>query len=154
MHGEQLARARFDDPRQAALIGALLDCCDGTGPLETAAIDTILAQRDLRIPTAGDYAGLQAAFLDPAGNRVAAIAELGEAVALLVERPALDAALADATARLEREFTDETYAEQQRLLKRKLEFAARLRQMASARAAVAAEPDNPEPPRPDTMAEH
>jgi hypothetical protein len=53
---------------------------------------------------------------------------------------ALETALADATERLNREFTDEAYAEQQRLLKRKLEFDARLGQMASARAALS--PDN------------
>jgi DNA primase len=53
----------------------------------------------------------------------------------MVERPALDLALAEATERLQREFTEEAYAEQQRLLKRKLEFDARLGQMASARAA-------------------
>ena len=46
------------------------------------------------------------------------------------------AGLIEATERLNREFTDEAYAEQQRLLKRKLEFDSRLGQMASARAAL------------------
>jgi DNA primase len=61
--------------------------------------------------------------------------ELAQAVGLLVERPALEAALAAATTRFEADLSDGAYAEQQRLLKRKLEFDARLRQMASARGA-------------------
>ena len=61
---------------------------------------------------------------------------LAQAVGLLVERPALEAALADATARFESDLSEGAYAEQQRLLKRKLEFDARLRQMASARNAA------------------
>ena len=47
---------------------------------------------------------------------------------ILAEEPALDAAIEAATARLD-------FDKQQRLLKRKLEFNARLRQMAGARAA-------------------
>ena len=57
--------------------------------------------------------------------------ELAQAVALLVERPALEAALAAATDRFEHELSEGAFAEQQRLLKRKLEFEARLGQMAS-----------------------
>mgnify|MGYP000001606720 CR=1 FL=1 len=48
---------------------------------------------------------------------------------------AIEAALAQATERHERLFTDETFAQQQALRKRLLEFDARLRHMASARAA-------------------
>jgi len=64
--------------------------------------------------------------------------ELPMAVALLVERPALEAALADATARFEQTFEQDAFEEQQRLLKRKLEFERRLGQMASERAAAQA----------------
>jgi DNA primase len=53
---------------------------------------------------------------------------LAEAIALLVEAPAIEAALAAATARFEVD-PEGAFAEQQRLLKRKLEFDARLRQM-------------------------
>lgn len=67
-------------------------------------------------------------------------AELAQAIGLLVERPALEAALAAATRRFESDLSEGAYAEQQRLLKRKLEFDARLRQMASARAGGAVFP--------------
>jgi DNA primase len=66
--------------------------------------------------------------------------ELAEAVSVLVERPAIEAAIAAATERLDREWSDEAWAEQQRLLgresgleKRELELKARLGQTASAR---------------------
>ena len=52
-----------------------------------------------------------------------------------LEQP-IGAALAAATARFEQDLSEGAYAEQQRLLKRKLEFDSRLRQMASARSAA------------------
>jgi DNA primase len=60
--------------------------------------------------------------------------ELAEAVALLVERPALDAAIAAATARFETD-PEGAFAEQQRLRQRKLEIESRLGHMARKRAA-------------------
>ena len=70
---------------------------------------------------------------DPAGSRE----DLAEAVALLVERPALEAAIAEATARFDHD-PEGAFAEQQRLRKRKLEIEVRLGQMARKRAASAA----------------
>jgi DNA primase len=61
--------------------------------------------------------------------------ELAQAVELLLERPVLEAALTRATQRLESEFSDEAFVEQQRLRQRKLEFDNRLRQMATRHAA-------------------
>ncbi|MEL7689577.1 DNA primase [Citromicrobium bathyomarinum] len=62
--------------------------------------------------------------------------DLAEAIALLVEGPALDKALAAATERFEHD-PEGAFAEQQRLLKRKLAFDARLGQMATRRIARA-----------------
>ena len=70
---------------------------------------------------------------DPAGARE----DLAEAVSLLVERPALEAAIAAATARFEAD-PEGAFAEQQRLRKRKLAIESRLGQMARKRAAAAA----------------
>ena len=66
-------------------------------------------------------------------------------MSLLVERPALEAALAAATARFETD-PECAFAEQQRLLKRKLDFEERLRHMASKRAARAALSDSERQP--------
>ena len=81
------------------------------------------------------------AFLDKGTDPVDAREDLAEAVSLLVERPALEVALAEATARFETD-PEGAFADQQRLLKRKLEFEARLGQMASRRAASSATKDS------------
>jgi DNA primase len=129
-HADALARAELADPRFAELI----DAVDAGQPLETGALATILTNRGLAAPRPDEYASLRFGFLADDAPVDQARDDLAQAVGLLVERPALEAALADATARFERDLSEGAYAEQQRLLKRKLEFDSRLRQMASARA--------------------
>ncbi|MEN9682790.1 MAG: hypothetical protein RLZZ427_541, partial [Pseudomonadota bacterium] len=129
-HADALAHAALADPRFAELIDAI----DRGAVLETEALATILADRGLAAPRPDEYASLRFGFLADDAPIDQAHADLAQAVGLLVERPALEAALADATARFERDLSEGAYAEQQRLLKRKLEFDSRLRQMASARA--------------------
>jgi DNA primase len=131
-HADALAGTAGLDPR----FGLLLDCGDAAEALESAELPTILAQNGMVAPQAFEYSGLRFGFLEDTISAEDAVAELSQAVGLLVERPALDRALADATARLEQELSDDAYAEQQRLLKRKLEFERRLVQMAGRRAAV------------------
>ena len=134
-HGNQLASAQLPDPR----FGVLIDAIDDGEVLETQHLGTILADRGLAAPAPEEYAALRFTFLTEGAPPEQARSELASAVGLLVERPALEAALAQATARFERDLSDGAYAEQQRLLKRKLEFDSRLRQMASARAGASGE---------------
>jgi DNA primase len=131
-HVDALAHAGLPDPRFEALANAI----DAGEALESGHLATILDQRGLAAPLAQEYASLRFGFLADDVPEAQARAELAQAVGLLVERPALEAALAEATSRFERDLSEGAYAEQQRLLKRKLEFDARLRQMASARAAA------------------
>ena len=131
-HAETLARTPDLDPRFAQL----LDCCDAAQVVESDTISTILENNGPPVPEAGEYSGLHFAFLSDQATAQTASAELAQAIDLLVERPALNHALAQATARLESELSDDAYTEQQRLLKRKLEFDRRLVQMATERAAV------------------
>lgn len=131
-HGDALAHAHLADPRFAVLVDAL----DAGEPLETRHLSTILAARGLVAPNPVEYASLRFGFLIEDSPPELASESLAQAIGLLVERPALEAALAEATARFERDLSEGAYAEQQRLLKRKLEFDARLRQMASARTAA------------------
>ena len=130
--GDALAHADLADPRFAALVDAL----DAGEALETGHLSTILAARGLAAPDPVEYASLRFGFLADNAAPDLARESLAQAIGLLIERPALEAALAEATARFERDLSDGAYAEQQRLLKRKLEFDARLRQMASARTAA------------------
>jgi DNA primase len=77
------------------------------------------------------------AFLVEGTDPQTAREDLAEAVALLVERPALEHAIAAATARFETD-PEGAFAEQQRLRQRKLEIESRLGQMARKRAGSAA----------------
>jgi len=129
-HADTLAHAELPDPRFLVLV----DAVDAGETLETAHLATILASRGLAPPAPDEYAALRFGFLVDGVEADLARADLVQAVGLLVERPALEAALAEATRRFENDLSEGAYAEQQRLLKRKLEFDARLRQMASARA--------------------
>ncbi|GGC19995.1 DNA primase [Novosphingobium marinum] len=131
-HDESLARLAASDRR----FGILLDSCDAVDSLESEGLAPILSAKGLEVPAPSEYAARPFGFLRPDTPRDLAVSELAQAIDLLVERPALEAALAEATERFESELSEEAYEEQQRLLKRKLEFDARLRQMASSRAAV------------------
>lgn len=131
-HADTLSHAELPDPRFAVLVGAL----DEGAALETAQFATILVNRGMVTPDPVEYASLPFGFLAEDVSVDQAREGLAQAVGLLVERPALEAALAAATLRFEQDVSDGAYAEQQRLLKRKLEFDARLRQMASARIAA------------------
>jgi DNA primase len=133
-HAEQLARIVPNEQDMANVLDVLLSLADSSQSLETAALRTILDQRGLRAPTADDYAGMRFGFL--AGKEGAVAEEIAEAVSLLVELPAVESALAEATQRHESEFSDETFAEQQRLLQRRLALLARLGQMGRARSAL------------------
>ncbi|MCJ2181737.1 DNA primase [Novosphingobium sp. 1949] len=129
-HAEALARTPGLDSRFEALI----DCCHALPPLESGAISTILTSNGLEVPGTADYSGLRFGFLAPDADAHKAAEELAQAIDLLIERPVLEAALAEATSRFESELSEESFAEQQRLLKRKLEFDQRLRQMATRHA--------------------
>lgn len=134
-HAEALARLEVADAGLGALLDALVDMIQSTDqPLESGAVHPILAKRGLRAPTADDYAGMRFGFLDGKGPDAAE--ELAEAVELLTGLPAVEAALAEATRRHEAEFSDETFAEQQRLLQRRLALLARLGQMGRTRAGM------------------
>ena len=133
---EQISQLRPEDAGQAQLLDALLELAEtgqiGGGALESPDIAAILAERGLALPHGDAIGGMKLAFLSDRTTPAEAAEELTEAISLLVERPAIEAALVSATAR----FGDDpegSFAEQQRLLKRKLEFDARLMQMAAMR---------------------
>jgi DNA primase len=130
-HAEALMATHDLDPRFELLV----DCCDSAHPLESEALSAILAQNGLELPGPAAWSGLRFGFLQPDVEALQAKSELAQAVELLLERPVLEAALARATERLESEFSDDAYVEQQRLRQRKLEFDNRLRQMATRHAA-------------------
>jgi DNA primase len=133
-HAEALARLAAADPGASQAVDALLDASEA---LEAARDNPIFAAK---APTAPPDSA-RFSFLVEGTDPQAACEDLAEAVALLVERPALEAAIAEATARFESD-PEGAFAEQQRLRKRKLEIEVRLGQMARKRAAGPAFEDN------------
>lgn len=140
---EALAPLAAEDSR----IDLLLDAFERQGELESEGALAILADKGISLPSSDDQTRLRLPFVIEGHDADEARRALREAVALLVEQPALETALAAAMKRYEEDLTDEARLEHERLRKRKLEFDARLRQMASARAAP------PPGEAPKTMAE-
>lgn len=123
-HAEALLALGPSEPQFAGLIDELL---------EGAGNRTISAPGTLKPPPDSACFSFLVEGTDPRVARE----DLAEAVALLVERPAIDAAIAAATDRFETD-PEGAFAEQQRLRQRKLEIESRLGQMARKRAAVTA----------------
>lgn len=140
-HASLLARLAQEDAR----CDALLDALDDGAPLESAAIGTILAEKGLTPPDTTARPGMEFAFLCESGE--GAKGQLSDVLCVLAEKPMVEAALAQT--RESGEVTEESWAEQQRLLarlrdleKRELDLKARLGQMAVAQDnAAAASPD-------------
>jgi DNA primase len=123
-HAEALLGLGAFEPQLSTAIDALLDG-DAGAPISGAGILT-------PPPDSACFS-----FLVEGTDPKVAYEDLAEAVALLVERPAIEAAIAAATARFETD-PEGAFAEQQRLRERKLEIESRLGHMARKRAA---EPD-------------
>ena len=120
-HAEALLSLAPAEPRLSAAIDELLE--GGAG-------HPISAPGNLKPPPDSSCYSFLVEGTDPQ----VAHEDLAEAVALLVEKPALEAAIAAATARFESD-PEGAFAEQQRLRQRKLEIESRLGQMARKRAA-------------------
>jgi DNA primase len=127
-HAEHLMRLAAAMPEAAGAVDALLDLAHA---LEPGRQPPILPSGILPPPPGKT----RFSFLDEGANPDDARQDLAEAVALLVERPELEDAIAAATARFATD-PEGAFAEQQRLRKRKLEIESRLGQMARNRAAA------------------
>lgn len=145
-HSDSLLRLAAQDAGMSRIVDDLLDHAETLEPGENSPIFALDS-----VPPPPD--NTRFSFLQEGSDPVEAREDLAEAVSLLVERPALDAAISAATARFD-EDPDGAFAEQQRLRKRKLEIEARLGQMARKRAASAADgTTSPEAAGPENHAE-
>lgn len=133
-HADVLSRFAASDRNLAPAIDFLLEAAE---TLERGGESPICIPEGLVAPPDETRFSFLREGIDPQAARD----DLAEAVSLLVERPALEAALLAATARFETD-PEGAFAEQQRLLKRKLDFERRLGQMVSDRAAAAARMDS------------
>ncbi|WP_336986558.1 DNA primase [Altererythrobacter aquiaggeris] len=143
-HSEALARLARSEPGLAPAIESLFEAAEALDPAGVAPISDPVGPS-----TPPD--NTRFTFLMEGTDPGAARDDLAEAVGMLVERPALAAALAAATQRFETD-PEGAFAEQQRLLKRKLAFESRLGQMAGKRALLGAQESN-SPEGPDSRPE-
>ena len=132
-HAEALTRVLPLSGRYAGLIDALLELSDFGHVLESEAIRSILGERKMDIPASADFAELPFGFLTV---REGSKDELADAMTLLVEIPAVDAALAEANLRYQAELSPETEAEKERLRERGVALRARLGQMGRIRGSL------------------
>lgn len=132
-HAEALLSLAPGEPQLAKAIDTLLDRAE---TLESTASGPISAAAALTPPPDSSRFSFLVEGTDPQTARE----DLAEAVALLVERPALEAAIAAATARFASD-PEGAFAEQQRLRQRKLEIESRLGHMARKRAGSGAPQD-------------
>ena len=142
-HADALLRLAARDP---ALAGAVDDLLDLAQTLEAGENPPISATSFLPPPPDG----IRFTFLVEGSEPDGAREELAEAIALLVEKPAIATAIDHATARFAID-PEGSFAEQQRLRKRMLEIDSRLGQMARKRAAAAG-PESSGPENSDVSA--
>ena len=126
-HADALLSLGKGDAQLAQAVNFLLDHAE---ELEASGNSPISGQDIL--PPAPD--NTRFSFLMEGSDPDEAREDLAEAVALLVERPALEAAIVAATRRFDTD-PEGAFSEQQRLRKRKLEIDVRLGQMTRKRAA-------------------
>jgi len=133
-HFEELSIAKLADSQLQLLLSELIDCAMGKETLDMQALLTILEQTDCYNVAKGL---LRADALNFTFNRKLpedassdlierAHQDLAEAIKVVTARPGLEAALAEATRRVQDDLTEESYAEQQRLREAKQEFHERL----------------------------
>lgn len=128
-HADSLLRLAALDPALAKSVDILLETAEA---LEDGVNSPITEVRQILPPPDNT----RFSFLVEGSDPVEAREDLVEAIALLVERPALEAAIRAAIARFEDD-PEAAFVEQQRLRKRKLEIEQRIGQMARKRAAFA-----------------
>lgn len=131
-HHETLSDFVPSDPNHAQLLGAMLDASFAQESLDTDGLITILDEKLYNVAISLLHSnGKVFAFNrgeagDGSGGLSSASKELGEAIRLMKQRPALEEALERATRLASLEMTDETFAEQQRLRAEKKAFDDRI----------------------------
>jgi DNA primase len=131
-HHEALSDFVPTDANHAQLLGAMLDASFAQESLDTDALLTILDEKLYNVATTllhsnGKVFAFNRGEAGDGGDGLSnASKELGEAIRLMKQRPALEEALERATRLASLEMTDETFAEQQRLRHEKKAFDDRI----------------------------
>ncbi|MEP2179700.1 MAG: DNA primase [Marinomonas sp.] len=137
-HTDALGQLAQYDPKATEMVETLFELAE---TLDSAENDAISVEHGLPAPPAQN----RFAFLREGTNPVDAREELAEAVSLLVEKPALEAAISAATLRFDAD-PEGSMAEQARLRERLKELNERLKQFGRRKAAGAAAANDDIPP--------
>ena len=131
-HQEALSDFVPTDANHAKLLGAMLDASFAKESLDTDALLTILGEKLYNVAISllhsnGKVFAFNRGENGDGGDGLSnASKELGEAIKLMKQRPALEEALEHATRLASLEMTDDTFAEQQRLRTEKKAFDDRI----------------------------
>jgi DNA primase len=131
-HRETLSDFVPTDANHARLLGAMLDATFAKESLDTDALLTILDEKLYNVAISLLHSNGKVFAFNRGENGEQsdglsnASKELGEAIRLMKQRPALEEALERATILASSEMTDETFAEQQRLRSEKRAFDERI----------------------------
>ena len=127
-HVEELAHLRIADKGSASLRDQLVQIAMAGQHLDRDALQTILADRaagaDVR------RGAMRFSFTLAGSKPEVALSDLGAALEAVIARTEIEAALTEATRRLEQDFSDSAYAEQQRLIAAKKSYNDRLASLA------------------------
>ena len=133
-HVEVLGSLRFAGGALGRLFEAVVDVALEDQALDSARLRTILAKSgfdqiasDLLRADATPYS-----FNQKDADPIRARADLDEAIAIMVARPEVDQALAEATAAMQARFTDDAFARQVALVKERQALEARLANLVQA----------------------
>jgi DNA primase len=131
-HLEHLAALPLDDRSAERLREKMIDCAMAGEALDRSTLVPILAEGDTAAAWADVARGgdMRFSFTRARSDPELARRDLAAAVEALVARAEIDRALGAATRRLETEFTDQAFAEQQRLIAAKREVNDRLASLA------------------------
>ena len=133
-HFEALSALKLADSQLQVLLSELIGIALSKETLDLPALLTILEQTDcynvakglLRADALNFTFNRKLPENAPSETLKRAHRDLAEAIKVVTARPGLEAALAEATRRVQDDLTDESFAEQQRLLKAKQDFHDRL----------------------------
>ena len=127
-HVEDLAFLPIADPQAARLRDTMVEATLKADNLDRDGLATILAAEGVAGPSR--QAAMRFSFTRPGTEPARARADLAAALEAAVAGPEIEAALAEATRKMERDLTDDAYADQQRLMAAQRQYHDRLAQLA------------------------
>ncbi len=128
-HLEELAHLAISDRSSAELRDELVKIATSGEHLDRTALQTILAGKAANVDVR--RGAMRFSFTQHGSNPQVALGDLGAALEAVIARSEIEAALGEATRRLEKDFSEAAFAEQQRLIAAKKSYNDRLASLAS-----------------------